>query len=473
MRSSRWSDAVLVVGLVLAVQMLYRNSHGAIQLADSHYTLFLAESWLETDSLSLEAVVPVDPVRRRAMPGYRPEIDRPYHTTIRVGRSGESRIFYGYPHGSVVLSVPVMAVQIAVGRKHTRRPDGSPDVGCEGRLQQRIAASLSAILVGMFYLVARYFGPRWVSVGIALGFAVGSPVWSTLSRAMWSHTWLAVWLTAAILTLLVARKRRLGEGNASGNSDAISGAILGTCLFWVLFSRPQGGVSVLGIGVYLLWFDRRLLGMAVGTGAMWLVGLAAFSQVYFESWMPPTFAGEEAGTRLDWNNAFSRIDALLLSPSRGLLVFCPYLAVVAGMLAGFRHAIRDWDLVGLAVAVVLGQGAVFAGYDGWHGGASFGPRHFCDVFPWFVILTAIAIRAMREAPVGRRRKVLAMGLLVVTVGWSGWVHWRGANEVSAWDWNYLAGQMSEADAARDWRYPQFLAGVTFEVSPDGRVQFRK
>ena len=65
-------------------------------------------------------------------------------------------------------------------------------------------------------------------------------------------------------------------------------------------------------------------------------------------------------------------------------------AIVEGIYAGAV----GW-VAGLAV---LANAAVFSCYNGWHGGSSYGPRYFVDVLPWFVLATAVAVRALLDAP---------------------------------------------------------------------------
>ena len=182
--------------------------------------------------------------------------------------------------------------------------------------------------------------------------------------------------------------------------------------------------------------------------------------------LPPSVYDPNA---IDGQNMLRRFAWLMASPSRGLLVFCPYLAVVGGMLIAFRRHIPDVALLlpaGVAVAV---HTAIFSAYNGWHAGYSYGPRYFCDVLPWFVLATAVAVRAMIDAPGMRLRKGFAVAALAVCFAWGGFVHARGANSVKAWMWNDRVNAVSDEAAVTDWRHPQFLAGLTFEVMPDGSI----
>ena len=54
--------------------------------------------------------------------------------------------------------------------------------------------------------------------------------------------------------------------------------------------------------------------------------------------------------------------------------------------------------------------------------------------------------------------------------WAIWVHGRGANSPEAWEWNYLSIPIGQEASVKDWSHPQFLAGITFVVKPDGTPQ---
>ena len=460
-------DAALAYLLFWGSHTLYRTSTGIVQLCDSAYSLVVAQKWLTERTLDLAACVPADPELRRSMPGYIPENDMPYHFV----RYGDPRhpdrplaVYYGYPLGSTVLSVPWVRHYVRDRGLSLLGPDGLPSKPAEEEVQLRIASRVSAGVVVLFYALCRFWCPPLAAVLIAAGFAFGSPVWSTLARGLWSHTWMAFWLTAAIL--LLAARRRVAE--ASWRTDLLFGLGLGTVLFWVVFVRAQGVLSAAAIGAYLLLHHRRLLGFTVVGGGLWSAVLVALSLSYFGSPMPPSVYSPGS---IDGRDVLDRFTWLLISPSRGLLVYCPYLAVVGAMLVGYRKHLTDAGLLLPAGLAVLAQAALFSCYNGWHGGSSYGPRYFVDVLPWFVLATALAVRALLDAPaVGVPcRKALAVLALLACFGWGVFVHYRGANSIPAWWWNHRPTAVGECEAVKEWSHPQFLAGLTFEVRPDGSV----
>jgi hypothetical protein len=342
--------------------------------------------------------------------------------------------------------------------------DALGHLSCENEreLQVRLASRVAAGLVVVLYASARAVLPVWAALLAAAGFAFGSPVWSTLARAMWSHTWAAAWVAAAVGLLLAARR----VNRPTWRSDLLLGIGLGTSLFWAGFCRQHTAISALAVGAYLLVWHRRLLAFTVLAGGVWAAGLVAISLQLFGTTLPPSVYS--AGV-IDGRDVADRLFWLMCSPSRGLLVYCPYLAVTAVLLVVYRRTIPDRPLLvpcGLAVGL---HTAVFACYDGWHAGSSYGPRYFCDVLPWFALATILAGRAVLDAAGGWRVKALPAACLAAAFVWGGYVHGRGANSVAAWFWNHRSAAVGQEAAVKEWRYPQFLSGVTFEVPPDGTI----
>lgn len=461
-------DAAVAAGLFWASHALFRHASGVIQLCDSAYSLAVSERLLNAGSVDLSPAIPADPAARRALTWYTPYTDLPYQLvrTPDPRQPGDTpRVYYGYPLGSSVLSVPFVRGYARRGMS-VFRPDGALDPGVEGLIQQRIAAKVAAATVVGFYAVARFFCPPLLAALVAAGVGFGSPVFSTLSRSLWSHTWQVLLLTLAVATLLAARRSR---GRPFWRTDLPLGLWLGTLIFWAAFVRPHTAISAAAVGVYLVGWHRRLIPGTLVAGAAWAAGFVPVSLHAFGTPTPPSVYAAGA---IDGQDVLDRFTWLMASPSRGLLVYCPYLIGVGFLLVAYRRELRDRPLLVPAGLSVFGYVAVFSAYDGWHAGSSYGPRYFADVMPWFALISAIAVGALAKSPVVGLswRKVAEGAVLAAAVGWAVFVHYRGANSVAAWEWNYLAIRAGQDGAVKDWHHPQFLAGLTFRVLPDGSVE---
>lgn len=452
-------DAVVVYALFWVAHAVYRSSTGVPQVCDSAYSMALAETLAKTGSPEMTATVPTDATARQRLPGYQGTGDLPYH--IVRNPVAPERLYYGYPYGSVVLSLPWVEHYSARGLPALDAA-GHLDYAAECEIQSRIAPRVSALLVVLLYAVGRAVLPAWAAALVALGFAFGTPVWSTLSRSLWSHTWATVWLSAAIGLLLAGRR----VTRPTWRSDLVLGVGLGTCLFWAAFCRQHLAISGLAVGAYLLVQNRRQLAFVGLAGGAWVAAFVGTSLYYFGSPTPPSIY---AAGMLDGRDVADRFFWLMLSPSRGLLVYCPFLLVVGGMLVAFRRTLPAKPLLVPAVLAVGVHTAVFSCFVAWYAGWSYGPRYFCDVLPWFALLTILAVRGMLADP-DRGRKRLAAAALAAAAVWGVWVHGRGANSAATWMWNDRVNLVGDEPAMKEWKHPQFLAGITFEVRPDGSVR---
>lgn len=436
-------DVVLIWLLFWGAHDVYKGSKGHTQISDSQYSLAVSEQLLAGNAPDLTQCV-------------KPGDAMPYQLT----RRGEA-VYYGYPLGSSILSLPfVQRMDVSRGLSLFHL-DGRLNAGMESLLQLKIAADLSAAVVVLFYVLCRFYCPPVPSAAIALAFAFGSPVWSTLSRALWSHTWMVALLSLALVLLEWRRRRE----NATRRTDLAFGIALGTVLFWMLFTRAHGIFSVLGIGCFLLLHHRRLLLFTGIAGALWVGAFVAISLEVFGTPTPPSVYSLAT---IDGHDVLNRFAWLMVSPSRGLLIYCPYLLVLGGLLVAFRDQLKDTGLLMPAGVAIATHTALFSCYDGWHMGSSYGPRYFADLLPWFVLIAAIGVRALLDAPRSARRSAFAAAL-VLTFAWGISVHSRGANSVKAWFWNWRAIAVGHESAVKEWDHPQFLSGITFEVKPDGHV----
>jgi hypothetical protein len=453
-------DAVLALALLFVTHAVYRASHGTIQLCDSTYSLIVSEKLLFEGTLDLRSCLPADAAIRARMPGWQGTNDMPYHLAPR----GE-HVFYGYPLGSSVLSLPFVWNYVHNRGITMLDASGVPSYDAEGQIQQRIASWVAALTAVVFFAIARCFCGSWLAALVALGFAFGSPLWSTLSRALWSHTWAVLWVAVAV-GLLVASRRAESK---TWKRDLAFGLALGTSLFWAAFCRQHTAISAIAIGAYLLLHNRRLLMFTMLGGGAWSAVLVAVSLACFGSVLPPSVYAMGA---IDGKNVLDRFTWLMISPARGVLVFCPYLVVVAVLILGCCRNLANAGLLFPACLALLGQTLLFSCYNGWHANWAYGPRYFCDVLPWFVLITAMAVGAIAKLPEPAFpwKKAMAAVSLVLCFAWGTFVHARGAISKPAWHWNDLTKTLGDEGAVKDWSHPQFLAGLTFRVREDGSIE---
>jgi len=440
MRRAPASVAGTIVFLVAALVFLVSPVH---QVSDSHYSMLLSESLLKHRSFALDRYF----TRQGAVaayPGYDAGRGFPLHIETAQGH-----LYYQFPPGSSVLSMPYVALMGLFGVSPVRS-DGSYDVAGEVRIERGLATVLMALLAWLFFVLASRFLPTSWSVTVAMAGVLATPIWSTASRAMWAHTWSVV-LTSLVIVLLI----RLEAG------QPVSPFLLATLAAWMCLVRPANGVIVLIITIYVVLVAPRLAPAYVVTGAAWAVLLVAYSWTHFGTVLPVYLRAHAGG--LYFGARFWRgLAGVLFSPSRGLLIFVPSVIVVACLLVVFRRTLPCRRLVVVASASILVTVVLYATYIEWWGGHSFGARYMTDLTPWLVLLAILALAAARAAPgPGARRalrRYLIVGVSLTLLGSA--INATGAWSAAASVWNAEPEDVNMApERLWDWRRPQFLAAV--------------
>ena len=331
---------------------------------------------------------------------------------------------------------------------------------------------------------------RW-SLAVALGFALATPAWSTASRAMWQHGPSMLCIGVGLLCALRAQAGQrgwMGMGAAFAASYAM---------------RPTDSIVIIIIAVWVLVAQRRHL-LAVVVGALPpLVVLVAVDLAVYHQPLSPYYTG---GQSFDVSGTMAvALAGNLVSPARGLFVFCPLVVLsVAGVVVRWRAGELTAFWKALAVIPIL-HWIVISAFKHWWGGDSYGPRFFTDLMPVFVVLALPAVEAIArwvapsrtpasedgaaadpEAAGGtgptavvtrpglRWRRVL-VALTILALIWSVVVNAQGAILRSAWCWNNVPTAV-DAHPARLWGWsdPQFARGLRTLISgPDRGAEFTR
>jgi hypothetical protein len=432
------------------------------QITDSSYSMYLSDCLLRERSFTLDACgIPVlepKPLNDYITNGgiYQLEIQR-------------GRVYYFFPAGGSVLSVPYVAVAKLFGVS-ARNPDGSFNVQGEIALELGLAALLMALLSTLFFFTSRILLSTAWSLLIALGGSLGTQIWSTASRGLWSHTW-SVLLAGLVVYLLML---------AETKSRKLHPILLATTLSWMYFVRPTNSVVVLAVSLFvLLRYRKQFLQFALA-GAVWIGVFLIYSWHNFGQLFPQYYRA----SRLAFDVFPTALRGNLISPSRGLLVYVPIVLFITFLLIRYWSYRPLRQLTWLALAVTVATLIVVSGFAHWWGGASFGPRFMTDAVPWIVLLAIIGVRAMLNWREQHRTQTiswsmqLACGALLLAA--SVFINARGATSIDTWRWN--PGDVSQlGNKLWDWRQPQFLAGLIpppldhdYALLPIGmRVAFNK
>jgi hypothetical protein len=207
-----------------------------------------------------------------------------------------------------------------------------------------------------------------------------------------------------------------------------------------------------GVTLYLWLFYRRDVAAYLIMLAAWLLSFALYWMIVFGQ-VPPDYYRQ--GILLEMTRIAATLPAVLISPSRGLLVFVPTVPMVLYLIARYWNAI-DRRLATLALGIIGGNLLVVASYPIWWGGWSYGPRLLTGTIPWFVLLGALGCRCLLDdARRSSNMARLGLALMLLAIAINGW----GAVSWTANLWSKDVGINARPERAWDWRHPQFLAGL--------------
>lgn len=346
-------------------------------------------------------------------------------------RTSDHKLASLYPVVTPLLVAPVYLPAVLWLDRHGWE---QPHVDRVAELMEKIAASLLASIASVImYLVLRRDSLRW-SLPLALAFAFGTNTWMISSQALWQHG-TGELLIALALLLVVSQ------------SSPIRIALLGAVCVLIAANRPPDGLLAGAFVLFTFWSQRR--------DALWLLAGAALplaALLYYNL----DFIGHVAGgyaLAKNANNDFFKLNlsgvaGLLVSPTRGLLVFCPFLVFVP---LGLIQRLRSSGSKGLAVALSVAVAAQFLLYSqaDWRAGVSWGPRWLTDVLPILIWMLA---------PVPLILRPLTRGLLILAIAASVGVQVVGAFwYTKASDARIFAGSPKSMRAAWNPRNVPFLA----------------
>ena len=328
------------------------------------------------------------------------------------------------------------------------------------------ASLFTAAAVALVFLTLARTLSRPLALVAALGLGLGSNLWALASQTLWEHETVSFGAALALYAWLrPAQDIRGRDVLIGGLGLALAGS-----------ARPQVTpmllVLLVGLVVRLGW--RRAAPAALVLAS---VGLALMALDW--TWFGALLGGASrlatiSGHVHDVGGSISHAPwvgaaGLLVSPSRGLVVFSPVMLVA---LAGVPRALAaQRDLGGrwfLAAALVQFVG--YSCYSVWWGGHTFGPRYTLDVLIPLMTAAGAGVEWVAARPWRRRVAVAALVWSVVVAA-------TGAFDYPNDRWN--TGPVDvDTDHARlwDWRdsrivrcWKRGLSPQDFELFKDARM----
>jgi hypothetical protein len=316
-----------------------------------------------------------------------------------------------------LLAFPFFAALNPGGPDPFRRPRA---LWCAAKLAASVFVALSVMFV---YLACGQLTSHRMAVLIACAYGLGTCVWSLSAQALWQHGPNELFLAMGTYFLL-----KVHRGRSHVALCGLSYAIAVAC-------RPTSAIVVLAVGAEVLLADRKtFLAFCLG-GLPIAAALGCYNSYYHGSPLSlgrgdvdRRIALEKTGSAELWQTPlWEGAAGLLVSPSRGLFVYSPFLLF---SVAGF---VRTWtdprfkSLRPLTLAVG-GHFLIASRWFDWWGGWCFGYRPIVDLMPLMAVLLAPSIGGIMR----RKSALLSFAALLA---WSIAVQFVGAFAYNLAGWN--------------------------------------
>ncbi|MHB1047382.1 MAG: hypothetical protein ACYC4P_15365 [Thermoanaerobaculia bacterium] len=301
--------------------------------------------------------------------------------------------------------------------------------------EKAVASCVAAASVALLYLFLRRRTTTGTALLLAFAFAFATNTWVTSSQGMWQQS-LSQLLFVGLLLVSAeepTRCRALGAG-------ALVGLHVMNRPFAILLSGP--------LLFRFLLADRRKAGLVAAA----VIATAA----PFVLWNFATFGHPLGyyGTHTDRiGSLFSHpvlagLAGLLVSPTKGLLVFSPFFLFL-GRSAAFT---QKPELRSLETALALGPllTLVFYSTTDIRAGFCYGPRFLVDSLPALIVLLSPAVERLRGAGRAVFLAAVIWGVAVQAIGAFRYPA-GGSDLVGLWDWRnpaFLVEARSAAEVTR-------------------------
>jgi hypothetical protein len=295
----------------------------------------------------------------------------------------------GYPSGMVLFALPVTATARLLHAD-------LKDLSVHARLEKWTAAWVAAACLGLFFLLALHLAPPKPALAAALLLAVGSALFTTVGQALWQHGGVIFW---GLLALWLEFR----EAQRSSRRGIV---LQGLACAMMIACRLSAGLFVVPFVAWILMRNwRRGLALATCVALAFMPWALWYYSIYRAPFGPST-------TQLADHNwsAFdlSGIAGVVTSPSRGILVYQPWLLLAGlALVPVYRRRIvesRSPDPMGwvwLCVTVCVTHILLIGSWTCWWGGYGWGSRLAADVVPFAALLCVRPIAVLWQSSTGR------------------------------------------------------------------------
>jgi hypothetical protein len=420
--------ASVLIGLFCFV--VYNANMRSISAGDTYPSRYLPFSILQHGTIYL------NPVAKIASQG---RADTAYWMLNRP----EGKIISLYPVALPVLVTPLYLP--AIGYLHFR---GSTDAQLDhvAKVMEKLTASfLAALSAALLYLLLCRRTTAPIALWLTLAYAFGTTTWVISSQALWQHGLAELTVIGALLDLTAP---------STASRTVAAGLLLGL----IAAIRPPDVILAAALGAYgLIWAGRRRAVLLAAAAALPMIATLLYN-IYVAGHVGGGYGVAGRASFLQ-HDLLTGLAGLLVSPTRGLLVFSPFLLF---LVLAWRHLPRSREERVLTLAMSAGvaiQILLYAKSD-WRSGLSWGPRYMTDLLPFLIWMLVPVVAALRG--VGRVGFFVAVGVAVAIQSIGAFSYFPLFDRpIFAADG---AGQ-DDMKAAFAWRNAPFLTSLGKGVAP--------
>ncbi len=411
--------------VLLLLLLFYRPPSFVGSAGDTALTLFTARVILQEGTIRLDARQ-----SELARHGHGPA----FGSWGMVTKNGH--LYSYFPLGSVVLSIPLVAVYNAL------------DIEVLGRAGVPAHSFAAALTCAGLFLAMYFFARRYLrqpaALLVALAFLLGSSLSSVLGIALWTHNFLAL-LVMAILHLVVEA--------LESRRPPRSGSLIGALLFFAYLCRPTAALLAPVVFFALYTVDKRSAFQAAAVAAVAGLAFVGFSYYEFGQLLPDYYLPARLGGDSDY---WTALYGHLLSPSRGLFIYTPVLLVMALTPGILRKALAGRKVLLLFALWPVLHLLAISGFPHWWGGWSYGPRLMVDTLPAVYLFFILYLKQLWGTPHSLIRSVRIASLGVAAAASISIHTIQGLHSPTMWQWNAFPNVDKNTELLFDWKYPQFL-----------------
>jgi hypothetical protein len=282
------------------------------------------------------------------------------------------RLVSRYPVSTALIAMPFYGLPLGTGWLHNTGRDWLTYPRSLFAPAKFAAAFLTALTVVMIFFCARELADARTSAMIAIVFAFGTSVWSTASQALWQQT--ASILFQALGIWFILRGKRLGANAVAPGAFFFSLATI---------ARMNDAFAAALFTLYVFFQYRAALWKWIAWAIPPVLFVLGYNTVYNGS--PLVFGYQEGFLNLMSLPRLDGILGLFISPSRGLLIYSPFLLLSAVGL--WRARTESNRLFYFCCAGIFALNAVLLStFQNWDGGWGYGTRLLVDGLPYAVLL---------------------------------------------------------------------------------------